>query len=294
MIAHLYICNHSFRWNGTDKLMDFQLKMVGFQKMMECINNYPEENLLYLFVDSFLSTQILEHIAMSDIISDYDKAKVMIGKDAYVILMGIMKRCIATQAKIWDLRGYLSLEDENTCHAVIVFSPLKGLASHLQIISTEKGWYDFRRHYLGKFPKTPDFFLLEAKKYYPRLKIHPDNNANMRDVIHTHPMLIARYLSALNDDFATEYYQSGKDLNDFLPLFALNHKLDDASLEGNKDEKFYFYFSEKGEIKKVYCEAHLKMYHNDRGNDNQHCRIYFKKPIEGESHIYVGYIGEHL
>ena len=294
MIAHLYICNRSFRWNGTDKLADFQLKMADFQKMMERINKYPEENLLYMLKESFLSTEILESVSISDIICDYDKAQEMIGHDAYVILMGIMRRCQKTQATIWDLKAYLTLEDEEICHAVIVFVPLKGLESHLQVISTEQGWYDFRRHYLGKYPKSPVFFLSESDKYYPGLKIHPNNTTTMRAVIHTHPKTIVRYLSALNDYFAIEYNQSGKDMKEFLPWFAGVHKLEDASLEGNKDDKFCFDFDDNGTVMKAYCEAHLKIYHDDSGNDNQHCRIYFKKPADGEPYIYVGYIGEHL
>jgi hypothetical protein len=294
MIAHLYICNRSFRWNGIDKLTGFQQKMVAFQKMMERINKYPEENLLYLFKDSFLSTEILEHVYMSEIISDYDKALAMIGKEAYVILLGIMKHCKTTRATIWDLKGYLSLEDEDTCHAVVVFAALKGLDNHLQVLSTEHGWLEFRRHYLGRYPKTPSFFLLESEKYYPGLKLHPDNKSTMRDVINTHPVTIVYYLSALNDYFAIEYHQSGKDMKEFLPWFAKTHKLEDASLEGSKDDKFYFDFDDNGTVLKAYCEAHLKMYHDDSGNDNQHCRIYFKKPVDGEPHIYVGYIGEHL
>ena len=294
MIAHLYICNRSFRWNGTDKLVEYQEKLVGFQRMMERINQYPQENLLYLFGDSFLNTVILRDLVMSDIIFDYDKALAMIGKEAYIILMGIMKHCKATKATIWDMKGYLSLEDEDTCHAVVVFAALKGLGNHLQLLSTEQGWLEFRRHYLGRYPKNPSFFLSESEKYYPGLKLHPDNNSTMRDVIITHPMTIVRYLAALNDHFATEYQQSEKDMKGFLTWFAGTHNLEDASLEGSKDDKFYFDFDENGTMMKAYCEAHLKMYHDDSGNDNQHCRIYFKKPVDGEPHIYVGYIGEHL
>lgn len=294
MIAHLYICNRSFRWNETDQLTDFQMKMAEFQRMMERINSYSEENLLFLFVESFLNTQVLEGVAMSEIISDYDRAVKLIGKDALVILLGIMKRCKSTTATIWDLRSYLSLEDENLCHAVIVFSPMKGLSDHMQVISTEQGWYTFRRHYLGKYPKNPRFFLDESKKYYPGLNLHPGNEATIRDVIHSHPLQIVSYLAALNDYFVAGFFSSGKDLNEFLPLFALTHKLENASLEGSKDDRFYFDFQENGKTVTAYCEAHFKMYHDDRGNNNQHCRIYFKKPVAGDPYIYVGYIGQHL
>lgn len=294
MIAHLYICNRSFRWNGIDELSDFQQKLVGFQKMMERIKRYPEENLLFLFSDSFLKTEVLEHVTMSDIITNYDKAITLIGRESYILLVGMMKSCRSTHATIWDLKSYLSLEDENLCHAVIVFTPIKGLDGNLQLISTEQGWFDFRRHYLGKYPQTPSFFLSESPKYFPCLKLHPNNCTTMRSVLRTHPMKIVSCLSALNDSFIGDFFSSGKDLQVFLPLFAKGHGIEDASLEGTKAKKFYFKFEEERGIVIAYCEAHLKMYQDDRGNSNQHCRIYFRKPVEGESYIYVGYIGEHL
>ena len=294
MIAHLYICNRSFRWNGIDQLTEFQQKMVEFQKMMEHIKEYAEENHLYLFIESFLRTEVLDGVVMSDIICDFDKAKSMIGKDAYVILMGIMNHCNKTNATIWDLKEYLTIENEDLCHAVIAFSPLKGIESHFQLISTEQGWYDFRRHYLGKYPKNPTFFMSETKKYFQRLKLHPNNKSTIRDVLNTHPMLIVKYLSALNDHFADDFRESGKDLNEYLSVFALNYHLEGASLEGSKNDKFKFQFQEEECTINAYCEAHLKMYHDDKGNADKHCRIYFKKPILGEKHIYVGYIGKHL
>lgn len=294
MIAHLYLINNSFLWNNSDKLADFQLKMADFQKMMERINMYPEENLLYVMFDSFMSTTILENLTISDIITDYDKAIETIGKDAYVILMNISKRYKATNASDEDINEYLALEDADICHGVIVFSKIKGIDNHVQVLSSEQGWFDFRRHHLGKYPHKPEYFLIESTKYFPNLSIHPGNAGFMRNVIKTHPIQITQYLSILNDHFRNEFDNSKKDLNEFLPLFALNHKLNGASLNGKKDDKFYFNFSENGSIIQAYCEAHLKMYKDDYGNDNQHCRIYFKKPIMGEDYIYVGYIGEHL
>lgn len=293
MIAHLYICNRSFRWNGTDQLTDFQRKMVEFQRMMECVCQYADDNKLYIFADSFLKTEVLKNVTMSDLF-DYEKAVKLVGREAYVILMGIMKHYNSTKATIWNLKEYLSLEDENNCHAVIAFTPLKGLAQHQQVITTEQGWYNFRRYYLGKYPQTPSYFLSESEKYFKTLKIHPDNKVNLRDVIHSHPLSIVHCLSVLNDNFSDDFLNSGKDMKEYLPQFAMVHKIDGASLEGNKDKKFYFLFHEEDGDMTAYCEAHLKMYHDDNGNDNKHCRIYFKKPILGEKYIYVGYIGEHL
>ena len=137
MIAHLYICNRSFRWNGTDQLSNFQMKMAEFQRMMERISSYAEDNLLFLFKDSFQNTHVLEDITISELISDYDRAVKLIGKEALVILHGIMKHCRPTTATIWDLRSYLSLEDEDDFHGaglVCLPSPLFGEVSEKSTI----------------------------------------------------------------------------------------------------------------------------------------------------------------
>ena len=293
MIANLYICNRSFNWNGKDSLIDFKTKMYKFQKMIEKVSEHKEDNMIFVFKEGLMTTTILPGVDFVKLLSDREFAIENIGHECYVILMGMLKHCKETKAKLHDIKEYMTIEDSDNCHGVIVFSPIKNLDGKYQVISTVEGWFRFRRYYLGKFPKDTHFFLEECKKYFPALMIHSSNNSTLRWYLNSHPQVIVRYLSSLNDHFSKEFLDSGYDLVNFLPLFAAKYDIEEASLEGNKDDKFYFQFDD--ELNKLaYCEAHLKMYHDDNGNDNQHCRIYFCKPQHQEKFLYVGHIGDHL
>lgn len=293
MIANLYICNRSFNWNGKDSLIDFKTKMYKFQKMIEKVSEYKEDNMLFVFKDGLMNTTILPGVDFVKLLCDHEFAVENIGHECYVILLAMLKHCKETKAKLHDIKEYMTIEDSDNCHGVIVFSPIKNLRKKFQVISTVEGWFRFRRCYLGKYPKNTSFFLEECKKYFPALMIHSSNHSALRGYLESHPQIIIRYLSLLNDHFLKEFLHSGSDLVSFLPMFAKEYNIEGASLEGSKDPKFYFQFDD--EIKKLaYCEAHLKMYHDDNGNDNQHCRVYFSKPQAQEKFLYVGHIGNHL
>jgi hypothetical protein len=293
MIANLYICNRSFNWNGTDSLKELKAKMANFQEMLEIVSDHKEDNVIFVFKEGLLSTTLLPGADFVKLLSDREFAINNIGHECYVILMGMLKHCKETKATLHDIKEYMTYEDKDNCHGVIVFSPIKNLDEKFQVISTVDGWFRFRRYYLGKYPNNPKFFLTESEKYFPSIKIHPSNNSAIKDYLDSHPKLIVKYLSLLNDRFAKEFLESEKDLKMFLPAFAITYGIEDASLEGSKEAKFFFQFDD--EIKKLaYCEAHLKMYHDDDGNDNQHCRIYFSKPLPEEKFLYVGHIGDHL
>lgn len=293
MIAHLYICNSTFKWNGIDGLDEFKAKMAHFQFMLEKIIEYKEENLLYIYLDGLLETVLLRDVTFASIL-DYDCAIKTIGKDCHTILMGMLKHHRSTTATLQNIRRYLSCEDRDNCYGIIVFPKARKRKSHIQIMSTVEGWLNFRRHYLGKYPKNVQFFLGEIGKFFPVLKVHPDNRRSLKNVLDSHSLRIVDCLSALNDHFIEEFKGSGMDIVSFLPYFAKSHSIDDASLEGNKDGKFEFIYDENGVRITAYCEAHLKMYRDNSNNTNQHCRIYFCKPEPEDKIIYVGYIGRHL
>lgn len=293
MTAHLYICNSTFKWNGTDGFDEFKAKMADFQFMLENIIEHKEDNLLYIYMDSLLSTMLLPNVTFANIL-DYDYAIKTIGKDCYIILMGMIKHRQPTEATLKDIREYLSYEDEDNCHGIVVFPKARKRNSHIQVMSTVEGWLNFRRHYLGKYPKNAQFFLGELNKFFPALRIHPNSRQTIKEVLDSHSLRIVECLSALNDYFIEEFMNCGMDIVHFLPHFAGSHSIDDASLEGNKDDRFKFTFDENGVTTTAYCEAHLKMYRDNSNNAAQHCRIYFRKPEPGDSVVYVGYIGRHL
>ena len=97
-------------------------------------------------------------------------------------------------------------------------------------------------------------------------------------------------LGVLNDFFIEEWDEYSGDIFQFLSLFALRHHLDDASSQEG-DEKFNCIFDEGN---KRTCKLHLKMFKNDCGATNQHARIYFAPPKDGEKCIYVGFICTHM
>lgn len=293
MRADLYICNDTFSHNGRDGVKEVRGKLAEFQLMLDKVRQYEEENVLYLVKEEFGPTVLFEDgKSINDILANYESSVEKYGKDVYTFLTGIFKHCKNTPVSIADMKEYLTVDDKDNCSAILVLNPLEGYEKHVQVLSSVGGWLQFRRNFLAKYPGDEHFFIEESKKYYPDLLIHESSETTLKDVIESHPRQIVAYLSALNDCLIADFKEfGGGDLNAFLPWFAVKHCLDGASFEGKKDEKFRFTFPDGTE---AYCEPHLKMYKDDAGNQNQHCRIHFKSPKDGEKIVYVGCICKHL
>lgn len=293
MKADLYICEDTFVYNGSDSVADVKKKLSDFLIMLDKVRQYKEENFLYLVKDNFGKTIVFDDKKIiNDIISDYESSVSAYGKDVLTLFMGIFKHCKNSQATLDDMKDYLELDDESCCSAILVLNPLDGYENHVQVLSTVRGWLKFRRYYLAKYPGNEDFFLSESKKYFPNLRINDGTKGTLGDVLASHHKRIVGYLSVLNDCLIAEFKAyHASDFVSFLGKFAGDHQLDDASFQGTKDEKFIFLFPDGTE---AYCEPHLKMYKDDSGNKGQHCRIYFKKPLENEPVVYVGCICRHL
>lgn len=293
MKAELYICNGTFAYNGKDSVEDVRRKLSDFQILMDKIRKYHDENVLYIVKEEFGNCVLFDDGKnIMEFISDYHNTVNTYGKDIYTLFLSILKHCQNTTLTLNDMKEFLTMDDEQSCSAILVLNPLDGYDEHVQVLSNVNGWLKFRRHFLAKYPQNEDFFIKESKKYFPSLCIHEHTKTTISDVLNSHPQRIIAYLTVLNDFLITEFKDNGgNDLNVFLPWFASKHHLDGASFEGGKDDKFKFTFPNGIE---AYCEPHLKMYKDDVGNYNQHCRIYFKKPQEGEIKVYVGCICRHL
>ena len=293
MKADLYICNETFSHNSTDSFNEVKMKLSDFQIMLERIVEYSDENSLYLVKEGFMSTIIFgDGRTITEILSDYHTSITSYGKDILTLIISIFKHCKNSNISIDVMKDYLNMEDAMNCSAIVVLNPLKGFEKNVQVLSNVKGWLQFRRFFLAKYPHDAHFFIEESKKYFPNLLIHEGTKATLKNVLDTHPQQIVKYLSVLNDDLITEFNNvGGGDLNSFLIWFKSKHNLDGASFEGKKENKFYFNFPDGTN---AYCEPHLKMYKDDAGNHNQHCRIHFKTPKTNESKVYVGCICQHL
>lgn len=293
MVADLYICKESFAYNGKDSLPDIVRKLSIFQILLEKVRQYSDENVLFLSKKEYIeATLCADGSTIEAIISDYDGALKKIGKEAYKLLLSIYDYCRPTQATLEDIKEYLILDDANDCSAILVINGIVGLESSQQVLSNVKEWLRFRRFFLGKYPGDVDFFLAESKKYFPELCICPGTKPGLSKVLPSHHKQIVGYLSVLNDYLISDFEDYGNTcMPEFLKWFALKHSLDDSSFEGKKDDKFSFSFG-TGAV--AYCESHLKMFKDDKGNRNQHCRIYFKPPLKGDKIVYVGSICQHL
>lgn len=293
MKADLYICSETFSHNGIDSIIDVTRKLSSFQMMLEKIAEHQDDNTLYVDQKDFVSIAIFnDGKSINDILSEYQTSIAVYGKDVLTLLFSIFKRCNNASVCLDDMKAYLDIEDESNCNAIIVLNPLKGYEEHVQVLSNIGSWFIFRREYLAKYPVDQHFFLTETKKYFPNLCIHEKTKTTLKDVLYSHPRRIVTYLSILNDFLIPEFTSNvGLDFVAFLSWFASKHNLDGASFEGKKDDKFIFTFPDGT---KAYCEPHLKMHKDDAGNQNQHCRIYFKSPKNSDKMVYIGCICQHL
>lgn len=293
MKADLYLCSTTFSYNLSDSIDDLKKKLSDFHLMIEKIREYNYENTLYLNSDDFASIIIYKDgKSINELISNYALTVSKYGKDIITILCGLFKYCKQSDVSISEMKQYLDIHNKDLSNGIIALNPLKEYENNLQVILNISGWYNFRRFFLAKYPNDEHFFIEETKKYFPNINIHEDTKSTLKKVLNSHTYQIVRYLSILNDFLIIEFNQiQNNDLNKFLPQFAKKHNIDDASLEGKKNDKFKCIFSDGTQ---AYCEPHLKMFKDDSGNNNQHCRIYFKKPNKGESIVYVGYICQHL
>lgn len=293
MKVDLYICNETFSHNISDSNIDVKRKLSDFQKMLDEIRKYKDENTIYLIVESFISTVIFDDgKTIGEIISDHQNSELTYGNEVLMLLYSIFKHCKRSDISLEEMKEYLNLEDENNCNAIIVLNPLDGYEKHLQVLSNVGSWFQFRRNYLAKYPGDEHFFISESKKFFLNLCINEGTKTTLKEVLKSHSRQIVAYLSVLNDSLIADYMLFGNaNFVSFLPHFAMKYKMDAASFEGRKDEKFRFSFPDGTN---AYCEPHLKMYKDDSGNTNQHCRIYFKSPEIDDSIVYVGSICKHL
>ncbi len=293
MIAHLYICDQSFVYNGQDSDCEVERKLLEFKLMVNRAKLY-RDNEFYFNNNQFSNTVILSNkVTIADVLNTGERR---LGRDSMNLFLSLFKICKKCTLSKNELVEYLELEDETQCNGILVLNEQDDLPKSHQVISTVKGWLTFRRFYLGKYPGNATYFLEESKKYFTELRIHEHNKDKyLKEILLTHSRRIVAYLSALNDNFLLDYTSFIGDLIQFLPAFSAKYGLDDASFEGKKDSKFKCSFLlGEGKTIEVYCEPHLKMYADDVGNKNQHGRIYFNVPRKGDEILYVGFICRHL
>ena len=84
--------------------------------------------------------------------------------------------------------------DENKCHGLIGFNTVCDVEPEYQVVYNLKGWFQFRRHYLGLYPKNEDFFINECEKYFPDLEFHEINRTTVGSILDKFPKKIVYHL----------------------------------------------------------------------------------------------------
>ena len=295
MKADLYISNLSFAWNGSDTDAIIIRKISGFCDLMARIHEFPKQNSVFVnYSNEYASTVINQSgIGLLAIVYERDKGRDFLGRDLYNrFLNAFSYSSKVTSLSEQDLFDLLQMEDEdNHYNGILVLNKTTSYPDSVQIVSTIKEWVKFRRVLLVEHPESGKNYLEESVMCFPNLVIHEDNSSSLDSFIKTHLRRITECLSVLNDHFTDDLvsFQGTHPL--FVSHFGPTYGLDGSSFEGTGDEKFNKQFPD---LSIHYCEPHLKMYHDDIGNNNSHCRIYFEFPPDNSTTIYVGFICEHL
>jgi hypothetical protein len=299
MNASLYICDKSFIHNGSDSDNEVYKKILSLKELVNNVSKkHGENNVFYFKGDSFSKVPLF---ADGTTVEDIMLRSVTKNNDCLFLFYTIFKCFKRCNIDTSELKEYLSpeLEDEDNSNGLIVLNIIPELPQSTQILSDYSSWLNFRRFFLGKYPKSSLYFISESKKYFENLILHDENNKTLKGVIDSHSNQIVIYLGHLNDSLVTELKNKNaeKDFAKFLTIFAGTHGLGKASFEGTKHDIYKYEFTNRdGVIIQTYCEPHLKMQKDDAGNKKQYCRIYFQKPDidKGEEIIYIGYIGVHI
>lgn len=300
MIAEFYIVAESFANNTSFTTPEIENKVISLAADYIYIRRYRKTNKIFVHPDIY-KVNFLTNLSLSDLLFNPQVAKIHLDRDVFNSLQKIVTETLSTPHTSQEvIEVLLPKHNEEQCHGLIAFNQLDGVALEFQIVYHLHGWLNFRRYYLGLYPKNENFYIDECIKYFPQLYFHERNRTSIRTIFKDCPKKIIYHLAALNDKFR-ESQQAGLNRTQVLVHFSVNNHLDEtASLEGDAGRKkaFTFLFRNlESEMEEVCCESHLKLCFSDNSNAySNERRIYFhegKYNIE-EGKVLVGHIGRHL
>lgn len=300
MIAEFYIVAESFINNTSFTTEEIESKTKSLASDFVNIRKYSETNKLFVHPDIY-NINFLSGVLLSDLLFNPQIAKTHLDRDVYNALQKIVIESASTNNTSQEVIEILLPEhNENLCHGLIAFNSIDNVQSELQIVYHLNGWFNFRRHFLGLYPKNENFYIGECIKYFPDLFFHELNRTSISAIFNDCPKKIIYHLSALNDNFKS-IDTANRNRTQVLDAFSITANLDEtASLEGNAERKASFTFSfinNQNKSEEVCCEPHLKLCYSDISNSySNDRRIYFHEGKENiqDGKILIGHIGEHL
>lgn len=314
MIANIFVCDRSFAFNGTDTIDDLRRKILGMRNLFATIEERRFENYLYLQHNNFIDTVISndgDTIGRLIFGSDQEKLemKAKYSRDVYDLVLSLFNRTERSIFSHEDMVAFLSeeYEEKDVCYGVVAMNHLDEFQESKQVLFDDKGFYKFRRYYIGKLINDAEIFREQIEAYYPNLIFNMDRalfKNNLKEVVESHGVCIINCLTALSENFTKEFSGQGgieaPNLSVFLRSFAKSNNIDDGSFEGTHKKKELnctFHKTRKdacGETITLYCGPHLKMYHDDNNRKDCHMRVYFAWDKDNFDVIYIGMITSHV
>lgn len=295
MKATFFIIPESFKYNGISQ-SDIEEKIENFAIDLRKIKD-TAENEIFCHPDVY-NVEILKNASISDVL--YQPATKLIDRDVIQQLRIIweLKETNDSTSDICEV--YLLNHNEDECYGLIAFNLIDYVLPEYQLIYGINGWFKFRRHFLGIYPKNAEYFIDECKLYHESLFFHDDNKIFIKRLFPHCIKKVIYHLSELNDKFPnskTIPYNRRNTLRNFNGIY--DHDGQEASIQGDigkKDDLTFVFKNNKGENKEKYCELHLKISLDDHDIFSNDRRIYFcegDKDIENGK-ILIGHIGKHL
>lgn len=302
MIAEFYLIPDSFSYNINFTVEEIENKTRSLANDFVNIRRYKDSNLIKVH-SSIYNIEFFQGIILMDLLFN-PKIGEEIDRDTKAMLQKIIVESVETDDDIkYVINNLLPNHNEDKCFGLIAFNEVKVVAPEYQIIYNIRGWFQFRRYFLGLYPKDANYFIDECSKYFPQLFFHERNKSTVQKILGICSKKIIYHLSALNDEFRNSQLE-GLNRAEILKHFSIAQKLDErASLEGNasrKNDLTFEFLNDSRQQELVCCEPHLKLcYNNNYPGDSSYSkirRIYFH---EGKSNIQqgkilIGHIGEHL
>ncbi|TCJ17489.1 hypothetical protein EPD60_04675 [Flaviaesturariibacter flavus] len=301
MIAELYIIPESFQHNNTYSAIEIENKIKQLAIDFTYINEHADRNKLYVNYDLIYVVSFYGDFLVSDFFERADELKKIIDRDVVNALLGLLQRAnnrnFTSEEVIQDL---LPLHDHNTCHGVIAFHRIDGVAEESQLIYGIEGWYKFRRYFLAQYPNQD--FISECSIYFPNLYFHPRVNNTVVAILPDFAKSIVKHLGYLNDVFF--YYRQRRFENESIKYQTLTSECNLEEPAASKDKNSakrqltFTFQNNRGENIDVTCYPHLRLSQSDNLGDSKHYqyRIYFHEGLQeiSEHKILIGHIGVHL
>lgn len=301
MVAEFYIIADSFTQNSDLTVEEVESKTKSLANDFVYIKQYKETNKLLIHADIY-NVQFISGIKISDLLYNNRVANEYLDRDVRLALKKIILEQETTEITIEEVKEVLLPEhNEDICHGLIGFNTVDDVAPQFQVVYNLSGWLNFRRYFLGIYPKNETYYIDECKKYFPKLSFHERNKMTIKSILRNCPQKIIYHLSALNDKFRESSNLPELNRTQILEHFSINSSLDEkASIEGDASRKkdFTFQFLNSENISEdVCCEPHLKLCYSDTDTAySTERRIYFYegKPNIQNGKILIGHIGKHL